>query len=164
MKSLIESLYLTDNKSNFNNKNNCNWLQRKPLDAIKECWPDKVEIAICKRGRGEHFFLPLSDYTELLQLLGQKSETKSTIIKLTGEDTLEHPYLFEMLQVNKTLGFLSELITDGELIDLSLTQALKGLVSSVIFSVQKAEEIRPDRMDMLLQTEIKVNFTYPYTQ
>lgn len=133
--------------------------------------PEKVDIAICRKPRAEDggtdpdaggFFLPFDEYEEFLYRMNFREGSRRVKINLTGDDPLEHPYLLEMLEKNKNLGISAELTTNGELLDLSLTQALAGLIKTVTLTDQIIDKSCRDKIKLLKRAGIEVNISFPY--
>ncbi len=132
---------------------------------------EKVDIAICRKPRVEDeetdldtggFFLSFDEYEEFLYRMDFREDSRRVKINLTGDDPLEHPYLLEMLEKNKNLGIPAELTTNGELLDLSLAQALVGLVKTVTLTEWKAEKSNRNKIKLLKSVGIEVNISFPY--
>ncbi|RZT95920.1 radical SAM protein with 4Fe4S-binding SPASM domain [Ancylomarina subtilis] len=133
--------------------------------------PELVDISIsnhCSKGcdycyrdsKPNHSFMSLDDYKFVLSSLNHKKYGNVFQVALGGGEPLEHPEIFEILDITRQFNLVPNFTTNGENITQTIVDRIKGKVGAVAISLNNMHDIDNSKIQLLIKGGIRTNIHY----
>jgi len=147
------------------------WGSSVETDPKRAPWPELADISIsnrCSKGCAfcyrdstpEGGLMTLDAYRYALESLTSPVWGPVFQVALGGGEPLEHPDFLQMLDMTREKGIIANFTTNGDLLDETWAQALKGRVGAVAVSAQSTDALPTRAIRLLSGAGIRTNLHF----
>lgn len=147
------------------------WGTSANVNPLRAPWPELVDISIsnhCSKNCGfcyrdsapDGSFMTLEQYEFMLERLNNRRWGTVFQVALGGGEPLEHPEFVSIIRRTRAAGIIPNFTTNGEYIDRSMVDAIRGYVGAVAVSVSRMDGLDTMGIGLLANAGIRTNIHY----